>query len=196
MVTPPSALARNASGSNLALDFFATAESPCASVADYIIAQSAPRRQACLGRSAPKNCKGPLRKRRFNKGFWRAGSGPMSTRLQSRRLLLCRGNRRFSGYVARQSQRPQPRGLFTRGQTGCLVFGRCFLTVQKPLLLFLENRFGSIACLMSVQRRYSFSGESTPQDRPSWGPDAVCGTGRRLPMCRCGLGRLNQRSSG
>ena len=93
----------------------------------------------------------------------------MSTRLQSRRLLLCRGNRRFSGYVARQSQRPQPRGLFTRGQTGCLVFGRCFLTVQKPLLLFLENRFGSIACLMSVdiQRRYSFSGEPTPQDRAS-----------------------------
>ena len=91
----------------------------------------------------------------------------ISTRLQSRRLLL--GNQRFSGYVARQSQRPQPRGLFTRGQTGCLVFGRCFLTVQKPLLLFLENRFGSIACLMSVdiQRRYSFSGEPTPQDRAS-----------------------------
>jgi hypothetical protein len=87
---------------------------------------------------------------------------------------FCRGNRRFSRYVARQSQRPQPRGLFTRGQTGCLVFGRCFLTVQKPLLLLLENRFGSIACLMSVQRRYSFSGESTPQDRPSWEPDAVC----------------------
>jgi hypothetical protein len=86
----------------------------------------------------------------------------MSTRLQSRRLLL--GNRRFSRYVARQSQRPQPRGLFTRSQTGCLVFGRCFLTVEQPLLLFLENRFGSIACLMSVdiQRRYSFSGESHP----------------------------------
>jgi hypothetical protein len=114
----------------------------------------------------------------------------MSTRLQSRRLLL--GNRRFSRYVARQSQRPQPRGLFTRGQTGCLVFGRCFLTVEQPLLLFLENRFGSIACLMRVdiQRRYSFSGESTPQDRP------VLGTGRRLPICRCGLGRLIQRRSG
>jgi hypothetical protein len=91
----------------------------------------------------------------------------MSTRLQSRRLLL--GNRRFSRYVARQSQRPQPRGLFTRSQTGCLVFGRCFLTVEQPLLLFLENRFGSIACLMSVdiQRRYSFSGDPTPQDRAS-----------------------------
>ena len=89
--------------------------------------------------------------RRASRRIW-----TMSTRLQSRRLLL--GNRRFSGYVARQSQRPQPRGLFTRGQTGCLVFGRCFLTVQQPLLLFLENRFGSIACLMSVdiQRRYSF----------------------------------------
>jgi hypothetical protein len=110
----------------------------------------------------------------------------MSTRLQSRRLLL--GNRRFSGYVARQSQRPQPRGLFTRGQTGCLVFGRCFLTVPQPLLLFLENRFGSIACLMSVdiQRRYSFSGESTPAGRPCLGPDAVC---------RCGVDQLNQRRS-
>jgi len=104
----------------------------------------------------------------------------MSTRLQSRRLLL--GNRRFSRYVARQSQRPQPRGLFTRSQTGCLVFGRCFLTVQQPLLLLLENRFGSIACVMSVQRRYSCSGESTPQDRPSWG------IGCRLPICRYGLG--------
>jgi hypothetical protein len=59
MVTPPSALARNASGSNLAFDFFATAESPCASVADYIIAQPAPRRQACLGTErGPKNRKG------------------------------------------------------------------------------------------------------------------------------------------
>ena len=105
----------------------------------------------------------------------------MSTRLQSRRLLLCRcfcagGNRRCSSYVARQSERPQPRGLFTRGQTGCLVFGRCFLTVQQPLLLFLENRLGSIACLMSVQRRYSFSGEPTPPDRP------CLGTGCHLPM--------------
>jgi hypothetical protein len=132
----------------------------------------------------------------------------MSTRLQSSRLLLCRGNRRFSGYVARQSQRPQPRGLFTRGQTGCLVFGRCFLTVQQPLFLLLENRFGSIACLMSVdiQRRYSFAGgihptgslllfwrnpphrTDLPEDRmPSAGPDAVC---------RCGVGQLNQRRSG
>jgi hypothetical protein len=116
----------------------------------------------------------------------RAGSGPFApdldhlTRPQSRRLLL--GNRRLSRYVARQSERPQPRGLFTRGQTVCLVFGRCFLTVQQPLLLLLENRFGSIACVMSVQRRYSCSGESTPQDRPSWG------TGCRLPICRCGLG--------
>jgi hypothetical protein len=50
-------------------------------------------------------------------------------------------------------------------------------------LLLLENRFGSIACLMSVQRRYSFSGEPTPQDRP------VLGTGRRLPICQCGLAR-------
>jgi hypothetical protein len=115
----------------------------------------------------------------------RAGSGPFAPDLdhltrQSRRLLL--GNRRLSRYVARQSERPQPRGLFTRGQTVCLVFGRCFLTVQQPLLLLLENRFGSIACLMSVQRRYSCSGKSTPQDRPSWG------TGCRLPICRCGLG--------
>jgi hypothetical protein len=98
------------------------------------------------------------------------GTWTMSTRLQSRRLLVCRGNRRFSGYVARQSERLQPRGLFTRGQTGCLIFGHCFLTVSQPLFLLLENRLGSIACLMSIdiQRRYSFSGESTPQDRPSW----------------------------
>ena len=112
----------------------------------------------------------------------------ISTRLQSSRLLLCRGNRRFSSGVACQSQRPQPRGLFTHGQMGCLVFGHCFLTVLQPLFLLLENRIGSIACLMSVdiQRRYSFLGESTPQDRPSWGPDAVC---------RCGVGQLNQRRS-
>jgi hypothetical protein len=122
----------------------------------------------------------------------RAGSGPFAPDLdhltrQSRRLLL--GNRRLSRYVARQSERPQPRGLFTRGQTVCLVFGRCFLTVQQPLLLLLENRFGSIACLMSVQRRYSCSGESTPQDRPSWGTGCRSwGTGCRLPICRCGLG--------
>jgi hypothetical protein len=98
----------------------------------------------------------------------------MFTRLQSRRLLL--GNRRFSGYLARQSQRPQPRGLFTRGQTGCLVFGRCFLTVEQPLLLFLENRFGSIACLMSVdiQRRYSFSANPPHRTELPEGPDAIC----------------------
>ena len=40
---------------------------------------------------------------------------------------------------------------------------------------------------MDIQRRYSFSDESTPQDRPSWGPDAVC---------RCGVGQLNQRRFG
>lgn len=107
-------------------------------------------------------------------------------RLQSRRLLLCRGNRSFSRYVARQPERPQPRGLFTRGQTVCLVFGRCFLTVQQPLLLLLENRLGSITCLMSVdiQRRYSFSGESHPAGQ------SFLGTGHRLPICRCGLSRL------
>jgi hypothetical protein len=115
-----------------------------------------------------------------------------STRLQSRRLVLCRRRRRFSGCVARQSQRPQPRGLFTRGQTGCLVFGRCFLTVEPPLFLLLENRFGSIACPMSVdiQRRYSFwanpphrtdlPGDRMPSaDLPMW----VSQPGQR----RCGL---------
>jgi hypothetical protein len=91
-------------------------------------------------------------------------------------IASVQGEPAFFAHVARQSERPQPRGLFTHGQTVCLVFGRCFLTVQQPLLLFLENRFGSIACLMSVdiQRRYSFAGESTPQDRASWGPDAIC----------------------
>jgi hypothetical protein len=121
--------------------------------------------------------------RRISRRTW-----TLSTRLQSSRLLLCRGSRRFSSYVARQSKRPQPRGLFTRGQTGCLVFGHCFLTLEPPLFLLLENCLGSTACLMSVQRRYSFSGESTPADRPclGWGPDAVC---------RCGVGQLSQRRS-
>jgi hypothetical protein len=108
--------------------------------------------------------------------------------LKSSRLLLCRENRRFSGYVARQSQRPQPRGLFTRGQTGCLVFGHCLLTLSQPLFLFLENRFGSITCLVSVdvQLRYSFSGEPAQRTNLPGGPDAVC---------RCGVGQLSQRRS-
>src|SRR5260370_12793692 len=58
-MTPPSALARNASGSNLAFDFFATAESPCAPTSRTILSPPAPRRQACLGpERAPKNRKG------------------------------------------------------------------------------------------------------------------------------------------
>jgi hypothetical protein len=182
---------------------------PRAPASRIIIAQPAPRRQACLGmKRAPKNRKGGYRfgsidfirlfgaRTRCVDGRFACAVGTRfaacSARLsasgqtghyvqfkswpgcKSRRLLLCRGNRCFRANVARQSERLQPRGLFTRGQTGCLVFGRCFLTVQQPLLLLFENRFGSIACLISVQRRYSFSGESTPQDRLSWGPDAVC----------------------
>ena len=102
----------------------------------------------------------------------------ISTRLQSSRLLLCRGNRRFSSGVACQSQHPQPRGLFTHGQMGCLVFGHCFLTVLQPLFLLLENRIGSIACLMSVdiQRRYSFFWRIHPTGQ------TFLGTGCRLPM--------------
>jgi hypothetical protein len=89
-------------------------------------------------------------------------------------MLLCRENRRFSGYVARQSQRPQPRGLFTRGQTVCLVFGHCFLTLSQPLFLF-ENGFGSITCLISVdiQLRYSFPGEPAQRTNLPGRPDAV-----------------------
>ena len=108
-------------------------------------------------------------------------------RLQLSRLLLCRGSRRFSCYVARQSKRPQPRGLFTRGQTGCLVFGHCFLTLEPPLFFLLEDRLGSTACLMSVQRRYSLLWRNPSQRTDlAWGPDAVC---------RCGVGQLNQRRS-
>jgi hypothetical protein len=96
--------------------------------------------------------------------------------LKSSRLLLCGENRRFSGYVARQSQRPQPRGLFTRGQTGCLVFGHCFLALSQPLFLFLENGFGSITCLISVDMQLSLllAGRAYPEDKSPWGPDAVC----------------------
>src|SRR5262249_25686791 len=82
------------------------------------------------------------------------------------------------GCVARQSQRPQPRGLFTRGQTGCLVFGHRFLTLEPLLFLLLENRFGSVACVMSVQRRYSFSGESPHRTDPP---------GDRMPSADVGL---------
>jgi hypothetical protein len=68
----------------------------------------------------------------------------MCTRLQSSRLLLCRGNRRFSGYVARQSQRPADRQNFTKvvktrescraedddhHATGVKVGERCFGTL-------------------------------------------------------------------
>jgi hypothetical protein len=105
MVTPPSALARNVSGSNLALDFFATAESPCASVADCIIAQPAPRRQACLGTvRAPKNRKGGdrfgsvdlirLLARRTRSVDWRfaCAFGPMDYAPLDR-WIMPRGNR-------------------------------------------------------------------------------------------------------
>jgi hypothetical protein len=41
------------------------------------------------------------------------------------------------------------------------VFVHCFLTLSRPLFLFLENRFGSITSLFSVdiQLRCSFAGE-------------------------------------
>src|SRR5438132_784851 len=42
MVTPPSALARNASGSNLALDFFATTKSPCAPASRIALSPTSP----------------------------------------------------------------------------------------------------------------------------------------------------------
>src|SRR5258708_32689740 len=58
-MSPPSALASNASGSNLAFDFFATADAPCAPTSRTILSPPAPRRQACLGTErAPKNRKG------------------------------------------------------------------------------------------------------------------------------------------
>src|SRR5260221_13266350 len=58
-MTPPSALARNASGSNLAFDWLATAESQCAATSRIILSPPAPRRQACLGTErAPNNRKG------------------------------------------------------------------------------------------------------------------------------------------
>src|ERR1700751_2347138 len=71
MVTPPSALARNVSGSNLALDFFATAESSCAPASRIALSPTAPRRQACLRMERSRRIArmGPLRKRRFNKAF-------------------------------------------------------------------------------------------------------------------------------
>jgi|SRR6516164_183783 hypothetical protein len=74
MVTPPSALARNASGSNLALDFLATAESPCASVADYYRPTGAAPASLPWDEARAEESQGwvPLRKHRFHKAFWRA----------------------------------------------------------------------------------------------------------------------------
>jgi hypothetical protein len=80
-------------------------------------------------------------------------SSDRSSRLllyEGSRLLLCEGSWRFQGCVACQPQRPQSRGLFTRGRTRCLVFGQCLLTLLQPLFLFLENRFGSVTCPFSV----------------------------------------------
>jgi hypothetical protein len=77
------------------------------------------------------------------------------TRIRSSGLLLGRRNRRFQACVACQPQRPQSGGLLTRGRTRCLVFGHCLLPLSQLLFLFLESRFGSVACLFSVGVQFS-----------------------------------------
>jgi hypothetical protein len=100
------------------------------------------------------------------------GGGPAgltaATRPQIKPIAFVLGE--FFGLCRVPISSPQPRGLFTRGQTVCLVFGHCFLTLAQPLFLFLENGFGSIACLISVdiQLRYSFPGE-VPRGQTSLG---------------------------
>lgn len=96
---------------------------------------------------------------------------------------MCEGSRRFQGCVACQPQRPQSRGLFTRGRTRCLVFGQCLLTLLQPLFLFLENCFGSVTCPFSVgiQLVTPFRANPPAGRLPAPGADAAidvgCSTG-------------------
>jgi hypothetical protein len=78
------------------------------------------------------------------------------------RALLC-GQDRHSvvGCIARQSERPQPCGLFANGMPVCFAFGHCILALPQTLFLLLEKRFGPIKSLIGfhAQRRNSFRGK-------------------------------------
>jgi hypothetical protein len=65
------------------------------------------------------------------------------------------------GRIARQSQRPQSRGLFQYRKPVGLVLDHGLLAVSQPLLFLLESCFGTFFVLiLSIiphrQRRYSW----------------------------------------
>src|SRR5215471_2521309 len=61
--------------------------------------------------------------------------------------------------VSSQPKRPQARGFFAHRLQFGLVLGHCLLGLVR-LLFFLEQRFGTAVCLVSIHAQYGTPGKS------------------------------------